>query len=124
MTNLNTSPDRLDAIRGPWRAVLADDLGFVTEFDALEDGDEVSIHVVRDRDMPIDDHGAERLPGTRVSGILDTLYVHDDLIVGDDSDDVEGRWAQAQGVAAALNGRNGINDLPVTTVRFPELAGE
>jgi hypothetical protein len=113
---LSTAGDRPDAVKGPWRAVLADENGFVTTLGDLDPSDVVSIRIVRDRDMPVRQVDFERLPGSRETGQLDTLYELDDLIVGDD--DVAGRWAQAQTVAALLNTRNGINDLPGT--KLPE----
>jgi hypothetical protein len=98
---LDTATDRPDAVAGTWRAVLADDHGFVVSLGELENGDECSVRVVRRSDMPTGPHDDERLPGTRVTGELDTLYEHEDLVVGDD--DVAGRWAQAQTVARLLN---------------------
>lgn len=113
---LDTANDRPDALTGPWRAVLACEDGFVVTLGELDPSDVASVRIVRGRDMPVrfddndpDDH-TERLPGTRTTGVLDTVLLFEDLYV--EMDDVAGRWAQAQTIAALLNGRNGINDLP------------
>jgi hypothetical protein len=93
--------DTTDHLRGPWRAILADECGDVVDsLDGFEPDDEVTITIRRGSALPDEDG---ELPGTYRSGdiieLWDGLYVED----GDPSTDAPARWAQAQAMAAGLN---------------------
>ena len=105
MTDVNPT---VEALRGPWRAVLADEYGFV--LDNLDDSspdDEVRISIRRGSALPTERHDNLRLPGTCLSGdvidLWDCIYVED----GDPSTDAPARWTQAQAMADGLNAAGG-----------------
>lgn len=104
---------RADALRGTWRAVLADELGFVITLDDLDDADFVKVCIVRDTAMPQpdayydgeDDGPTERLPGW--SSSADTAFRQDDFL---DDDEVRLVWERAQAMAAGLNAASSNTD--------------
>ncbi len=103
---------KAEDLRGPWRAILADQIGFVYEdvADAVAnaddpDGELFSVSVVRASALPNDRSGCRlRLPGTIRSGDrvfdLDDLYLVDE---GDGSVAAGARLTQAKAMAAGLN---------------------
>lgn len=95
-----------EALRGPWRAILAQTGDVVPddELGALDASDEVDISIRRGSALP-DDEG--RLPGTCYSA--DVIELWEDLYVedGDPGTSADARWAQAQAMAAGLNAAYG-----------------
>lgn len=85
---------RLDAVRGPWTAVLARDGGTLFDIADLGPHDRVKISVVRRSAAPVDGYA----PGSYATE--DVLYSCDDF---DNDDEVAVRWVQAQRVAELLN---------------------
>ncbi|MEU8158157.1 hypothetical protein AB0B94_31265 [Micromonospora sp. NPDC048986] len=118
LSALAPMPAAGEHLRGPWRAIVADDHGFILDsLDDLNGDDEVKISIRRGSALPTagddSDDDDERLPGSCSSGDLielwDHLYVED----GDPSTDAPARWVQAQAMADGLNAAG--NRLPEPT---------
>ena len=93
-------------LTAPWRAVLADDLGFVlVGLDHLDPGcGEVTISIRRASALPIARDAEEsELPASARPGDVIALWDHVDVDGGDPSTDAAARWAQAQAMADGLN---------------------
>jgi hypothetical protein len=122
---------------GPWLPVLADDDGFVypTVKDAVEalgEGEEVRISVVRGTATPTDRNGTTgvllRLPGSYHAGDV-ACDVEAFLVDPDDeSTGAHARYEQAKAMAAGLNAARGHcqncqTDLPRGELRMGNLGG-
>jgi len=104
-------PDPIaDALRGPWLAVLADLDGTVYptyELAArdLPDDAEMTVRVVRDTAMPVDDPDGDGMQLAEQYHYRDLAYEIDAWLIDPDDESVgaRARYAQAQHMADGLN---------------------
>ena len=93
---------RVEALRGPWMAIVADEHGSLIDDQELDEynPDGLTVQIVRGTAAPgtRPDGDANRLPGTYASA--DHLVTFDDF---DDPDEVRARWIQARVMVTGLN---------------------
>ena len=123
---MTTEEIRVEALSGPWEAVLTNYEGWVVALDDLDDDGpyDMRVSIVRRSAAPVGDQDADgyrRLPGS---------YASEDHLVEwcdfEERYEVEARWVQAQAMVVGLNREAGASgsSADTTTDRIERMVEE